>query len=82
MLKSAVVRRKYTESQTTFDKAERMRNISGAFVVKKSDKIIGKRLLIVDDVVTTGSTTLELAANLKTSGAEEVYLTSVAVPLL
>ncbi len=77
-----VKRRKYTESQTAFDKSERSRNISGAFRVVKSDRIKGKRIIIIDDVVTTGATASELAAALKNAGAEKILLASVAVPLL
>ncbi len=77
-----VKRRKYTESQTAFDKAERSRNISGAFRVAKPNSVKGKRIIIVDDVVTTGATASELAAALKNAGADKILLASVAVPLL
>jgi len=78
----SVKRKKYTESQTAFDKTERSRNISDAFHVVKPGQIKGKSIIIVDDVVTTGATASELAAELKNAGAEKILLTSAAVPLL
>ncbi len=82
IVQKAVKRAKYTESQTTFNKNERSENISGAFIVKKDEKIRGAKIIIIDDVVTTGSTALELAVNLKKAGAEKILLTSAAVPLI
>ncbi len=73
------VRIKNTKSQTKLSRKERSLNIKGAFKVK-GDKIKGKKLAVVDDVITTGATTLELARVLYESGAEKVdiYAASMA----
>ena len=68
-------RRKNTPSQTGLTRNERKRNLAGAFEVK--GKIRGK-LIIVDDVYTTGSTMSEIAKTLKKAGAERVEVLTVA----
>jgi ComF family protein len=69
---------RWTTPQTGLSAAERERNIRGAFAVVKPDRLEGKRLLLVDDVYTTGSTVTECAKTLRQSGAKEVYVVTVA----
>jgi len=80
--KGVAKRVKYTESQTTYNKEERFQNISGAFKIVSSDKIRDKRIIIVDDVVTTGATIRELAKQIRMEGASGIILVSAAMPLL
>ena len=70
-----------TRTQTLFDAEGRKKNIKGAFMLGKSsaDQIAGKKVLLVDDVITTGSTIKECAITLKTNGASEVYAASAAI---
>lgn len=49
-------RAKQTNSQTQLDREHRFQNLDNAFAIKDSDAIRGKRVLLVDDVVTTGAT--------------------------
>jgi len=79
---SIAKRIKNTQSQTKLDTENRIANMSNAFAVKKSKKVIGKNFLIVDDVITTGTTVHELAKVLKENGAAKVYCLSVATPLI
>lgn len=58
----ALVRATHTSSQTRKSRFERWRNVDEVFQVKNPDLVKGKRILIVDDVVTTGST-IEASAN-------------------
>ena len=60
------------------DKAERSANISGAYVVSDSDVIAGKRVLLIDDVVTTGSTFDECSRVLLSAGAVRVICAALA----
>lgn len=51
----------------------RRENIRGVFKVKHPENIRGRRILLVDDVMTTGATFNELARTLKRAGAAEIY---------
>lgn len=75
----AVKRVRYTESQTKLHQSEREENIAGAFKVKQKKKIEGKNLLLVDDVITTGSTIKECGKVLLDNGAKAIYACSVAI---
>jgi competence protein ComFC len=71
--KHLIYKRKNIPSQVSSkDKYSRIQNIKNAFVCKKS--VLNKRFLIIDDVITTGSTSNELARVLKSSGASWVGL--------
>jgi ComF family protein len=69
---SILIRRKDTSSQVGLTLKERENNIKGAFFVK-SNQIVGKNILIVDDVFTTGSTLNEAAYTLKSAGANKIF---------
>ena len=71
-------RSRYTESQTRFSRKERLQNLRNAFELRKGSSVLGKRLLLVDDVLTTGSTLDECARILKAHGAESVRAITVA----
>ena len=73
-----VVRRKNTPSQTGFDLGERLRNVRGAFEVHRKTKFRGRVVFVVDDVITTGATTLELSKELLTAGVSRVVILTVA----
>ncbi len=62
-----------TPAQMSLAKEARQQNLKGAFAIKNPDKISGKKIFLVDDVYTTGSTMEECAENLKRSGAKEVW---------
>lgn len=51
---------------------ERRANIAGCYVVRSADAVRGKRILLIDDVITTGSTLSECARMLLTAGAVSV----------
>ena len=62
-----------TKHQAYLDKSDRMKNIRDAFTVRKPEEIRGKRVLLIDDVMTTGSTLSECACVLKDAGASRVW---------
>lgn len=69
--KGALVRKRETVAQSTLDSAEqRRRNLKNAFAV--TEDLEGKRILLVDDIFTTGATCNECAKELYRAGAREV----------
>jgi len=78
MLPDALVRIRPTEPQIKLSAAERRVNVKGAFTVTGPDRIAGKRILLLDDVMTTGSTLDECARELKKAGADVVIAATVA----
>ena len=72
-----IKRKRYTESQTAMDIFEREENIRGAFISTK--KLKGENILIIDDVITTGSTTRECGRVLLNAGAGKIYAASAAI---
>jgi len=58
--------------------AERRANISGCYVLAEGADTAGKRILLVDDVLTTGATLSEAARILRLGGAAEVYAVTLA----
>lgn len=62
---NVVTRVKHTKTQTGLNSGERASNISGAFEIVRSSAIHHTKLVLVDDVFTTGATTFELAKTLQ-----------------
>ena len=58
----SVVRQKNTETQTRKSSFERWENVEGIFQLHHAEPLAGKHVLIVDDVLTTGATTVECAS--------------------
>ncbi len=69
---------RYTTTQTQFDRDERMENLAGAFRLRRGATVQECRVLLIDDVLTTGSTLSECAAVLKKAGARSVYAATAA----
>jgi ComF family protein len=73
-------RTRHTSPQTTLSQAERKKNVAGVFRVNPSYKraVQGERIIMIDDVMTTGSTLNACAAALKESGAAWVGVLTLA----
>ncbi len=71
-------RRRATPSQGRSGRAERRRNVRGAFALKRGRSVGGRRVLLVDDVLTTGATVTECARILLDSGATAVDVLTLA----
>lgn len=68
-----LVKTKSTPPQMELSKEEREKNLEGVFVVKNPEPLSGKKIFLVDDVYTTGSTMNECAKILKEAGAKSVW---------
>ncbi|MFC2158920.1 ComF family protein [Acidobacteriota bacterium] len=64
--------------QTSLEAEDRLRNLKDVFTVRRPDRISGKRVLLIDDVFTTGATLNECARMLLETGALEVRALTVA----
>lgn len=60
------------------DAAKRKANVLGAYRLVESGAVSGKRILLLDDILTTGATAGEAARVLKTAGAKEVHCAAIA----
>ncbi len=75
-----LVRIRATRPQVELSAEERVKNVAGAFALKRPKDVKGKRALIIDDVFTTGATMNECAAVLKKAGASGVIALTLARP--
>lgn len=73
-----LIRRRRTPAQTGLGKHQRRANLKGAFSASSADIVHGKRVLLVDDVLTTGVTAAECAKALKSAGADAVQVLTLA----
>jgi ComF family protein len=61
-------------AQTTLSRADRLKNLRGAFALRHPESIAGRRILLLDDVFTTGSTVNECAKTLRKAGSGAVFV--------
>ena len=73
---------RWTEPQVNLSAGDRRTNVKGAFTAHDPSRLAGRRILLVDDVLTTGSTAEECAGVLKAAGAAQVTVITVARALL
>jgi len=67
-----------TMTQTLLTREQRAKNMRGAFAVRRGVKLNGEKIILVDDVFTTGATTSACAKALKAAGAGDVCVWTVA----
>ena len=70
---NCLIKIKSTKPQMELKKEERQKNLEKAFIIKNTDQIRDKKIFLVDDVYTTGSTMQECAKILKQAGAKQVW---------
>ena len=73
-----IKRIKYTKPQVKQNRENRLKNLQKAFKIKKSTLGLPKNVLLIDDVITTGSTMNEMARVLKENGVEKVWGMAIA----
>lgn len=74
---SALRKTRYTKSQTFLSKTARKENLKNSFICSNPDKIFGKKVILIDDVETTGETVKLCSSILKKAGAKSVVVLSV-----
>ena len=78
LLAGALVRIRPTRPQVGLSADVRRTNLRGAFAVQQPALVLGKTLLLIDDVVTSGSSLHECASALNAAGAKAVYALTLA----
>lgn len=73
-----LLRNRWTEPQTSLSGETRRKNLAGAFTVPEPCRIVGKKILLIDDVYTTGTTVNVCAHALLQAGAAEVQALTLA----
>lgn len=68
-----------TVDQSSLPRSKRLTNLKNAYAVRRNHKLSGKRVLIVDDILTTGTTSNEVTKVLRKAGASNVAVTVIAV---
>jgi ComF family protein len=83
-LANALVKKRHDVQQTKLTRDERMKNVLGSFSFEPRYKkrLLGKRVILIDDVHTTGTTLSECSRILKKSGCAEVYAITLARVIL
>jgi ComF family protein len=78
-LRPALLRRvRATQSQIGLTRHQRRENLRGAFTVTSPEEVRGRDVLLVDDIMTTGTTAAECARVLRRAGASAVWVATVA----
>jgi len=81
VLSDSVIRKRNTRTQTGLSREERRKNVKDAFKLTGKVDLKGRRLLLVDDVLTTGATVSECARTLKNAGAKKIWGVTLAVAI-
>lgn len=73
-----LIKRRRTPPQKRMTAADRRKNLKGVFRIRDRRNLTGQTVLVVDDVLTTGTTAHEAARTLKHAGAKKVYVAVIA----
>ena len=76
--KNLLIRTRNTDSQSLLNRVERLRNVKDAFSVPDENSVKDKSILVVDDILTTGTTLNECCKVLKNAGARKITAAVVA----
>ena len=79
--KTLFIKKKETPKQSTLSYSERWQNVSRAFALSREIALNSKRVLVIDDVLTTGATADALARLLKSAGAKYVFIGTIATTI-
>jgi len=76
--RSILKKKQETETQVGLSRRKRIKNLEGVFELSTKESLAGKRVAVIDDVFTTGTTLEECTRVLKGAGAKEVWGITVA----
>ncbi len=75
---TVLARKGHPKRQAELHEDERRQNIVGTFAVRKPESVRGRTILVIDDIMTTGSTLSECAQTLKNAGAWRIWTLTAA----
>ncbi|TJX66244.1 ComF family protein [Soehngenia saccharolytica] len=79
--KDVLIKRKWTKEQNKLNLYERRLNLSSSFIVKREKIILDKKILLIDDIVTTGMTLELCSKELKENGADKIIGLCLSTPI-
>ena len=77
-VKNVLIKKIDTKPQSLLNKKERKENIKNVFCINNENRVIGKKIILFDDIYTTGATAGECSKMLKQFGAKEVLVLTIA----
>lgn len=77
-VKNCLIKNKNIIEQSKLTKVERQKNIQGVYILKNKEKLINKKLLLIDDIFTTGSTVNECCKILKQANPRKIDVLTIA----
>lgn len=78
LITDAIVRNRYTDSQTHKNRIDRWKNVGGVFSLQKPESLQGKKILLIDDVITTGASLEACGEAIRDAGIEALYIATLA----
>ena len=78
IINDILIKQKNNKPQSELNKISREQNVKDVYKLLNKDKIINKKILLIDDIYTTGSTVNECSKILKQAGAEKVDIYTLA----
>ena len=76
--KDILIKNKNTLPQSTLNKSQREQNVQGVYEIINNEKVKNKKIILFDDIFTTGNTANECARILKENGAKDVLVLTIA----
>ena len=73
-----LVKNKVIATQSKLNKTQRIKNVENVFEIKNGDFLLGKKVLLIDDIYTTGATVNECSRVLKSAGVTKVIVYTIA----
>ena len=81
LLNDVIIRKKNSKSQSQLAYKERIENVKNIFNIKSPRKIKGRKIILIEDIITTGLTVNSCCSELKKHGAEEILCLAVIHPV-
>ncbi len=82
LLTDSLIKQKNTLPQSTLSKKQREENVKTVYKIKNKQKIKNKKIILLDDIYTTGATAEECSKILKQNGAKEILVLTIAKDII